>query len=352
MAKNTTSVTETPVEYAIGIDVGGTGTKFGIVNHRGEILNKGEIVTTDFKDINLFIDELYKELQPAIKSVGGVQFIKGIGIGAPNGNYYNGTIEYAPNLIWKGILPIAKLITDKFKKPCILTNDANAAAIGEMMYGAARGMRDFIMITLGTGVGSGIIANGQLIYGHDGFAGELGHTIIRPGGRLHWGTGMKGSLETYASATGISITAKEIVDERVGEKTLLRDIPHEKITSKRVYEAAVKGDLIANEVFQFTGKVLGEALANFVMFSSPEAIILFGGVCKAGKLLLDPVKENMEKNLLPIFQNKVKLIFSELKESDAAILGASALVWEAKPDGIKKKAEESQTTKNKPVQQK
>ena len=350
MAKNTTSVTETPVEYAIGIDVGGTGTKFGIVNHRGEILNKGEIVTTDFKDINLFIDELYKELQPAIKSVGGVQFIKGIGIGAPNGNYYNGTIEYAPNLIWKGILPIAKLITDKFKKPCILTNDANAAAIGEMMYGAARGMRDFIMITLGTGVGSGIIANGQLIYGHDGFAGELGHTIIRPGGRLHWGTGMKGSLETYASATGISITAKEIVDERVGEKTLLRDIPHEKITSKRVYEAAVKGDVIANEVFQFTGQVLGEALANFVMFSSPEAIILFGGVCKAGKLLLDPVKENMEKNLLPIFQNKVKLIFSELKESDAAILGASALVWEAKPDGIKKDAEESQTTKNKTVQ--
>ena len=352
MAKITTSTIETPVEYAIGIDVGGTGTKFGIVNHRGEILHKGEIVTTDFKDINLFIDELYKELQPPIKAFGGIEFIKGIGIGAPNGNYYNGTIEYAPNLIWKGILPIAKLITDKFKKPCTLTNDANAAAIGEMMYGAARGMRDFIMITLGTGVGSGIIANGQLIYGHDGFAGELGHTIIRPGGRLHWGTGMRGSLETYASATGISITAKEIVDERVGEKTLLRDIPHEKITSKRVYEAAVKGDIIANEVFQFTGKILGEALANFVMFSSPEAIILFGGVCKAGKLLLDPVKENMEKNLLPIFQNKVKLIFSELKESDAAILGASALVWEAKPDGIKKDAEESQVTKNKALQQK
>ena len=340
---------ETPVEYAIGIDVGGTGTKFGIVNHRGDILHKGEIVTTDYKDINLFIDKLYKDLQPIIKAVGGLQFIKGIGIGAPNGNYYNGTIEYAPNLIWKGILPIAKLITDKFKKPCILTNDANAAAIGEMMYGAARGMRDFIMITLGTGVGSGIIANGQLIYGHDGFAGELGHTIIRPEGRLHWGTGMRGSLETYTSATGISITAKEIIDERVSEKTLLRDIPHDEITSKKVYEAAIKGDKIANEVFQFTGKILGEALANFVMFSSPEAIILFGGVCKAGKLLLDPVKENMEKNLLPIFQNKVKLIFSELKESDAAILGASALVWEAKPDGIKKDSEENQVTKTKTV---
>jgi glucokinase len=217
-----------------------------------------------------------------------------------------------------------------------LTNDANAAAIGELMYGAGRGMRDFIMITLGTGVGSGIIANGQLIYGHDGFAGELGHTIIRPGGRLHWGTGMKGSLETYASATGISITAKEILDERVGEQSLLRNIPHEQITSKRVFEAAEKGDAIANEVFQITGQILGEALANFVMFSSPEAIILFGGVIKAGPLLLDPTKASMEKNLLPIFQNKVKLLFSELKESDAAILGASALVWEIKPDALKK----------------
>jgi glucokinase len=344
MAKNETKEMETTKEYAIGIDVGGTGTKFGIVNHRGDILQKGEIVTTDYKDINLFIDELYKELQPALKAVGGIEFIKGIGVGAPNGNYYNGTIEYAPNLQWRGIIPIAKLISDKFKKPCTLTNDANAAAIGEMMYGAARGMKDFIMITLGTGVGSGIIANGHLIYGHDGFAGELGHTIIRPGGRLHWGTGMRGSLETYASATGIAITAKEIVDERVGEKTLLRDIPHEKITSKRVYEAAIKGDKIANEVFRFTGQILGEALANFVMFSSPEAIILFGGVIKAGKLLLDPVKENMEKNLLPIFQNKVKLIFSELIESDAAILGASALVWETKTE-LKKEKDDKELKK-------
>jgi len=332
LSKSKIDTAEFPVEYAIGIDVGGTGTKFGIVNHRGEISNRGEIISTGYKDINQFIDELHKQLQPAIKAVGGLQFIKGIGVGAPNGNYYNGTIEYAPNLQWKGILPIAKLIADKFKKNCTLTNDANAAAIGEMMYGAGRGMRDFIMITLGTGVGSGIIANGHLIYGHDGFAGELGHTIIRPGGRLHWGTGARGSLETYASATGIAITAKEIIDERVGEQTLLRDIPHENITSKRVYEAAVKGDKIAKEVFQFTGKMLGEALANFVMFSSPEAIILFGGVIKAGNLLLDPVKEHMEKNLLPIFQNKVKLIFSELKESDAAILGASALVWEAKTE--------------------
>ncbi len=323
---------ESPLEYAIGIDIGGTTTKFGIVNHRGEISNVGDIITNNQVDINLFVDELYKEIKPAIKTIGGIDLIKGIGVGAPNGNYYSGTIEYAPNLPWKGIIPIAKMITNKFEKPCTLTNDANAAAIGELMYGAARGMRDFIMITLGTGVGSGIVANGQLIYGHDGFAGELGHTIIRPGGRLHWGTGMKGSLETYASATGISITAKEILDERINEKSLLRDIPHEQITSKSVCEAALKGDAIANEVFQITGQILGEALANFVMFSSPEAIILFGGVIKAGKLLLDPTRTSMEKNLLPVFQNKVKLLFSELKESDAAILGASALVWEIKPD--------------------
>ncbi|MGN6249907.1 MAG: ROK family protein [Ginsengibacter sp.] len=323
---------ESPVEYAIGIDIGGTTTKFGIVNHRGDISNVGDIVTNKHSDVNLFVAELHEAMEPAIEAVGGLDVIKGIGLGAPNGNYYSGTIEYAPNLPWKGIIPIAKMITTKFQKPCTLTNDANAAAIGELMYGAARGMRDFIMITLGTGVGSGIVANGQLIYGHDGFAGELGHTIIRPGGRLHWGTGMKGSLETYASATGISITAKEILDERVNEKSILRDIPHEQITSKKVCEAALKGDAIANEVFQITGQILGEALANFVMFSSPEAIVLFGGVIKAGNLLLDPTRASMEKNLLPIFQNKVKLLFSELKESDAAILGASALVWEIKPD--------------------
>ena len=200
------------------------------------------------------------------------------------------------------------------------------------MYGAARGMKDFIMITLGTGVGSGIVANGHLIYGHDGFAGELGHTTIRHGGRLHWGTGMRGSLETYASATGISLTAKEMLEERLNEESILRKLLPNNITSKKIYEAALKGDNIAKEVFKYTGEILGEALANFVMFSSPEAIILFGGVCKAGKILMDPVKDSMEKNLLPIFQNKVKLLFSELKESDAAILGASALVWEIKQE--------------------
>jgi glucokinase len=323
---------EPPMEYALGIDIGGTSAKFGIVNHRGVISGTGDIPTNIHVDVEKFIDELYEKVRPVIAQTCGDELLKGIGVGAPNGNYYNGTIEYAPNLLWKGIIPLAKLITKKFKKPCALTNDANAAAVGEMMYGAARGMKDFIVITLGTGVGSGIFANGHLILGNDGFAGELGHTIIRPGGRLHTGTGARGSLETYASATGISATAKEMLTERPNEESLLRKLVKKDITSKQIYDAASKGDNIAKEVFKFTGEILGEALANFVMFSSPEAIILFGGVTKAGRLLMDPVKESMERNLLPIFQNKVKLLFSELKESDAAILGASALVWEAKQE--------------------
>ena len=256
--------------------------------------------------------------------------MKGIGVGAPNGNYYTGTIEYAPNLPWKGIVPLAKLIENKFKLPVTLTNDANAAAIGEMMYGAARGKKDFIMITLGTGVGSGIVANGHLIYGHDGFAGELGHTMIIPNGRLHPGTGMHGSLESYASATGVANTAREFLEQRKEQDSLLRNYPADEIDSRVVYECAVQGDPIARDVYEYTGMILGMALANFVMFSSPEAIILFGGMTKAGDLILKPTKEHMEKNLLPIFQNKVKLIFSELKEADAAILGASALVWDMK----------------------
>jgi glucokinase len=208
-----------------------------------------------------------------------------------------------------------------------LTNDANAAAVGEMMYGAARGMRDFIMITLGTGVGSGIVANGHIIYGHDGFAGELGHTTIRPGGRKHWSTDLDGSVEAYCSATGIVLTAKEMLAQS-SDDSLLRNYALEEINSKKVFDCAIQGDKLAAEVYRYTGQILGEALANFIMFSSPEAIILFGGVIKAGDLIMKPTKEHMEKNLLPIFQNKVKLIFSELKEADAAILGASALVWE------------------------
>ena len=314
-------------ELAIGIDIGGTNTKYGIVNHRGEILEKGDLKTDGYPKIEGYIDALYNTLNPVIKSF-DKQNVIGIGIGAPNGNYYNGTIEYAPNLKWKGIIPIAKMVSEKFGVPAALTNDANAAAVGEMTYGAARGMKDFIMITLGTGVGSGIVANGHLILGHDGFAGELGHTIIVPGGRLHEGTGMLGSLETYASATGVAKTAEELLKKYSDKSSLLREYGKNKIDSKVVYECAVKGDEIAKKVYKFTGKILGEALANFVMFSSPEAIILFGGLTKAGDLIMKPTKKNMEKNLLPIFQNKVKLIFSELLESDAAILGASALVWE------------------------
>lgn len=314
-------------EFAVGIDIGGTNTKYGIVNHRGEILEKGELKTDDYPTIEGFVEALYNALTPIIKKNTNGGRVKGIGIGAPNGNYYTGTIEYAPNLHWKGIIPLAKLVTAKFALPSALTNDANAAAIGEMNYGAARGMRDFIMITLGTGVGSGIVANGQLILGHDGFAGELGHTVIRPGGRPHWSTALNGSVEAYCSATGIAITAKEMLQESK-ENSLMRQYKNSEINSKIVYECAVKGDKIAQEVYRFTGQILGEALANFIMFSSPEAIILFGGVIKAGDLIMKPTKEHMEKNLLPIFQNKVKLIFSELKEADAAILGASALVWE------------------------
>jgi glucokinase len=319
-------------QYAIGIDIGGTNTKFGLVNHRGDISYHGAILTHKHEKIEDFIEDLYQALEPAINDSGGLDYIRGIGIGAPNGNIYKGTIEYAPNLRWKGIIPLAELIGKRFGLPARLTNDANAAAVGEMTYGSAKGMKDFIMITLGTGVGSGIVANGQLIYGHDGFAGELGHTITIPDGRLHPGTGHKGSLEAYASATGVARTALEFLEERPKEDSLMRNFAKEEIDSRVVYDCAMQGDPMAREVYQFTGKILGLAFANFVMFSSPEAIILFGGMSKAGDLILKPTREHMEKNLLPIFQNKVKIIFSELKEADAAILGASALVWESRLD--------------------
>ncbi|MEY3820564.1 MAG: ROK family protein [Bacteroidota bacterium] len=314
---------------AIGIDIGGTGTKFGIVDRVGNVLFSSEISTRKHSDVNTFIDELYTELSKLIDNVGGIGRIKGIGVGAPNGNFYTGTIEYAPNLPWKGIIPLARMMEDKFKIPVVLTNDANAAAIGEMMYGAAQGMKDFIMITLGTGVGSGIVANGKLVYGHDGFAGELGHTTIIPNGRLHEGTGKKGSLESYASATGVRLTTLEIL-EKSTQPSSLRSVPPDQIDSKKVYEAAIAGDAVAKEIFESTGTILGAALANFVMFSSPEAIILFGGLTKAGDLILKPTRESMEANLIQIFQNKVKILVSHLKESDAAILGASALAWDLK----------------------
>jgi glucokinase len=314
---------------AIGIDIGGTGTKFGIVDRDGNVLFSGEISTKKHTEVNSFIDDLYTAVSVLIEKAGGIGRMKAIGVGAPNGNYYTGTIEYAPNLPWKGIIPLAKLIESKFKLPVTLTNDANAAAIGEMMYGAAKGMNDFIMITLGTGVGSGIVANGKLIYGHDGFAGELGHTIIIPDGRLHPGTGKKGSLESYASATGVRYTALELL-ETTNVASSLRNIPKDELDSKKVYEAAIQGDELARHVYEYTGRILGLALANAVMFSSPEAIVLFGGLTKAGDLILKPTREHMEANLIQVFQNKVKILFSHLREADAAILGASALVWEIK----------------------
>lgn len=321
----TTSAAMEPL--AIGIDIGGTGTKFGIVDRVGNVLFSSEMSTRKHAEVETFIDELYNHLSDLIAKAGGVGRMKGIGVGAPNGNYYTGTIEYAPNLPWKGIIPLAKMIEDKFKLPVTLTNDANAAAIGEMMYGAAKGMNDFIMITLGTGVGSGIVANGKLVYGHDGFAGELGHTIIIPDGRMHEGTGKKGSLESYASATGVRLTTLELL-EKSDQPSWLRNVPVEEIDSKKVYDAAMEGDELAKSIFEYTGKILGLALANFVMFSSPEAIVLFGGLTKAGDLILKPTRESMEENLIQVFQNKVKILVSHLKESDAAILGASALVWE------------------------
>jgi glucokinase len=311
----------------IGIDIGGTGTKFGIVDRVGNVLFSGEISTKKHAEVETFIEELHKALSELIEKAGGVGRMKGIGVGAPNGNYYTGTVEYAPNLPWKGIIPLAKLIEDKFKLPVVLTNDANAAALGEMMYGAAQGMKDFIMITLGTGVGSGIVANGKLIYGHDGFAGELGHSIIIPDGRMHEGTGKRGSLESYASATGVRLTTLELLNN-TDKPSVLRNLNPDEIDSKKVFEAASAGDELAMEIFEYTGKILGMALANAVMFSSPEAIILFGGLTKAGDLILKPTREHMEANVIQIFQNKVKILVSHLKESDAAILGASALAWE------------------------
>lgn len=307
--------------------MGGTNTVFGVVDARGNVISKSAIKTGTHTDVNLYIQDLYDEMIKLIDAAGGVEKFKGIGVGAPNGNYYTGNIEFAPNLPWKGVIPFAKLMAEKFGIPAALTNDANAAAIGEMTYGVARGMKNFIMITLGTGVGSGIVIDGKLVYGHDGFAGELGHTTaIRENGRL-CGCGKKGCLETYCSATGVARSAREILASSTQE-SLLRNIPVDSITSKDVFEAAMEGDEIAKDIFAFTGKILGQSLADFVAFSAPEAIVLFGGLSKAGELIMNPIRQSMEDELLPLWKGKIKLFFSELKEADAAVLGASALAWE------------------------
>lgn len=320
---------ETEKPYVIGMDLGGTNSVCGIVDARGNILCTDSVKTQQYPNIEDYIQAVCNILMPMIEKVGGIEKIKGFGIGAPNGNYYNGTIEHAPNLPWKGIVPMANMFKTKLGIPVALTNDANAAAIGEMTYGAARGMKNFIVITLGTGVGSGIVINGQLVYGCDGFAGELGHVIMRrENGRL-CGCGRKGCLETYCSATGVARTAREILTKD-STPSLLRDLNPEEITSKDVYDAAVKGDAIALKIFDFTGKILGEALADFAAFSSPEAFIFFGGLTKSGKYIMDPIKDSYNENVMPIFKGKAKMLVSELKDSDAAVLGASALGWEAK----------------------
>lgn len=316
--------------YVVGIDMGGTNTVFGIVDARGLVVASNSIKTRKHAKFEDYINELCTELNRLITDNNLVDKIYGIGVGAPNANHFTGMIEDGVNLPWPTPIPFAKMLSEKMGVPVAITNDANAAAIGEMTYGAARGLKDFIMITLGTGVGSGIIINGQLVYGHDGFAGELGHMIVkRNNGRL-CACGRSGCLETYCSATGVARTAREYL-ELTDTPSLLRDIPSDEITSKDVYDAAVNGDKLANDVFTFTGTVLGEALADFTVFSAPEAFILFGGLAKAGDLLLKPVREAMEKNMLSIWKGKVKVILSELKEADAAVLGASALGWEAKP---------------------
>lgn len=314
--------------YVVGIDIGGTNTVFGIVDARGTIVASSSIKTGAYADIEEYVDAVCQNLLPLIVANGGVDKVKGIGIGAPNGNFYSGTIEFAPNLPWKGVIPLATMFEERLGIPTALTNDANAAAIGEMTYGAARGMKDFIMITLGTGVGSGIVINGQLVYGHDGFAGELGHVIIRRDGR-QCGCGRKGCLETYCSATGVTRSAREFLTSST-EPSLLRAIPAENITSKDVYDAAVKGDKLALDIFEFTGQILGEAIADFIAFSSPEAIILFGGLAKSGEYIFKPIQKAIDENILTIYKGKTKLLMSELKDADAAVLGASALGWEIK----------------------
>ena len=312
--------------YVVGIDIGGTNIVFGLVDARGTILCSDSIKTQAYAEVEECIDAVCEKLMPLIESRGGADKVKGIGIGAPNGNYYNGTIEFAPNLPWKGVIRLAEMFEERLGIPTALTNDANAAAIGEMTYGVARGLKDFIMITLGTGVGSGIVINGQMVYGHDGFAGELGHVIVKEDGRP-CGCGRKGCLETYCSATGVARTAREMLIAR-SDESLLRKIPAEEIVSKDVYDAAVRGDKLALEIFQYTGDILGRALANAIAFSSPEAIVLFGGLAKAGDLLLKPVQKSMEENVLNIYKGKTRLLLSERKAADAAVLGARALVWE------------------------
>lgn len=314
--------------YVVGIDIGGQTSKLGVVDARGTVLAQTVIRTDTYTEVEPYIAELAEAVKKIVKESGTEGNIRGIGVGAPNGNYYDGTIENAVNISWGGgqTIQFAKMLSEAMGGiPVALTNDANAAAVGEMTYGAARGMKNFIMITLGTGVGSGIIINGEVVYGHDGFAGELGHVAaVRNNGRV-CNCGKTGCLETYASATGVARTAREWL-ELTDEPSVLRNL--DTIASKDVYEAAKEGDALALKIFEFTGRILGRSFADFIAFSAPEAIVLFGGLARAKEFLLGPIEEAMNANVLPLWRNKVKIVFSQLKESDAAILGASALAWE------------------------
>ena len=314
--------------YVIGLDLGGTNSVFGIVDVRGDIKATTAIKTTGFRNAEDYVKAAVEALKVIIKDVGGIETIRSMGIGAPNGNYYKGTIEYAPNLPWAHdvIVPLADMFSEALGIPVALTNDANAAAIGEMTYGIARGLKNFIMITLGTGVGSGIVIDGHLVYGSDGFAGELGHIIMRPeNGRL-CGCGRMGCLETYCSATGVARSARELLSA-TKRPSLLRDLKLENITSLDVAICADKGDELSKEIYEFTGNMLGEACANFAAFSSPEAFVFFGGLTKAGDLLLKPIRESYERHVLNLYKGKVNFLVSSLEGSSAAVLGASAVGW-------------------------
>lgn len=316
--------------YVIGIDMGGTNTVFGLVDARGQVIATDSIKTMKHTDFDEYVKDLHKAIMRMLEANDAVDKVKGIGIGAPNANYYTGEIVNAPNLPWGDKVPLAEKVSKAFHGiPVAVTNDANAAALGEMTYGAARGMKDFIMITLGTGVGSGIVVDGHVVYGHDGFAGELGHLVVKRNNGRVCGCGKTGCLETYCSATGVARTAREFLETRSDESTL-RNLDIDEITSKDVYDAAVSGDKLAKEIFDYTGKILGESMADMAAFSSPQAFILFGGLTKSGDLLMKPLLEAFEKNLFKTYKGKIKILISELKESDAAVLGASALGWEAK----------------------
>jgi glucokinase len=318
-------------KVTIGIDIGGTNTAIGVVDAEGNVMVKSNIPTPSHGDINKYIQDLSDAINEVIKSVrllnADIEFL-GIGIGAPNGNYYNGTIEQAANLSFRGVIPFVDLLHKNFPdiKTCVLTNDANAAAIGEMVYGGAKGMKNFVMYTLGTGVGSGLVVNGDLVYGHDGFAGECGHTTLVPEGRK-CGCGGYGHLETYCSAPGMKRTAFEILVRDNATDSILANKSYNELDSKMIYEAAVKGDRVALEVFEKTGEWLGQGLADTVNHLSPEAVFLFGGPTAAGDYIFKPTKASMEKHVLPIFRNKIPILPSQLKAGDAAIVGASALVW-------------------------